>query len=276
MFSPADGGFCGARSCYSDLRLPAALYIENFTIFYHIMQAESYFLFFQKSPPIRNYRQVLDHFVSSPLPLLRCCSVFFLLFFSGFTNNASPMFVIYFVGGSLLHLGNERYVFYLLLLVSSFLGSFCTWLLLRRNPANTHFLPKSDKESTNSLSLFDQFDLELNHSAELLIKIGCYILVFSVLTSFLKQTVFFGPLPTSLLCGILEITTGNHLLCQSLADSPIKTALSLAITSFGGLCAMAQTNSVIQKNGLSIFWYAGSKLFSGFFAFFLCLLWLLC
>ena len=200
------------------------------------------------------------------------------VFFSGFTNNASPMFVIYFVGGSLLHLGNERYVFYLLLLVSSFLGSFCTWLLLRRNPANTHFLPKSaeKKESTNSLSLFDQFDLELNHSAELLIKIGCYILVFSVLTSFLKQTVFFGPLPTSLLCGILEITTGNHLLCQSLADSPIKTALSLAITSFGGLCAMAQTNSVIQKNGLSIFWYAGSKLFSGFFAFFLCLLWLLC
>ena len=188
------------------------------------------------------------------------------------------MFVIYFVGGSLLHLGNERYVFYLLLLVSSFLGSFCTWFLLRRNPANTHFLPKSaeKKESTDSLSLFDQFDLELNHSAELLIKIGCYILVFSVLTSFLKQTVFFGPLPTSLLCGILEITTGNHLLCQSLADSPIKTALSLAITSFGGLCAMAQTNSVIQKNGLSIFWYAGSKLFSGFFAFFLCLLWLLC
>ena len=193
------------------------------------------------------------------------------VFFSGFTNNASPMFVIYFVGGSLLHLGNERYVFYLLLLVSSFLGSFCTWFLLRRNPANTHFLPKSaeKKESTDSLSLFDQFDLELNHSAELLIKIGCYILVFSVLTSFLKQTVFFGPLPTSLLCGILEITTGNHLLCQSLADSPIKTALSLAITSFGGLCAMAQTNSVIQKNGLSIFWYAGSKLFSGFFAFFL-------
>ncbi len=200
------------------------------------------------------------------------------VFFSGFTNNASPMFVIYFVGGSLLHLGNERYVFYLLLLVSSFLGSFCTRLLLRRNPANSHFLPKSaeKKEPTDSLSLFDQFDLELNHSAELLIKIGCYILVFSVLTSFLKQTVFFGPLPTSLLCGILEITTGNHLLCQSLADSPIKTALSLAITSFGGLCAMAQTNSVIQKNGLSIFWYAGSKLFSGFFAFFLCLLWLLC
>ena len=85
MFSPADGGFCGARSCYSDLRLPAALYIEDFTIFFHVMQAESYFLFFQKSPPIRNYRQLPDHFVSSPLPLLRCCSVFFLLFFSGFT-----------------------------------------------------------------------------------------------------------------------------------------------------------------------------------------------
>ena len=47
MFSPADGGFCGARSCYSDLRLPAALYIENFTIFYHIMQEVSFPFFCQ-------------------------------------------------------------------------------------------------------------------------------------------------------------------------------------------------------------------------------------
>lgn len=201
------------------------------------------------------------------------------VFFSGFTNNASPMFVIYFVGGSLLHLGNDRYLFYLLLLLSSFSGSLCIWLLLRRKSDHSHFPSAAaaiKKESSDSLSLFEQFDLELNHSAELLIKIGCYILVFSVLTFFLKQMVFFGSVPTSLLCGVLEITTGNHLLCQSLADSPVKTALSLAITSFGGLCALAQTNSVIQKNGLSIFWYAGSKLLSAVFAFFLCLLWLRC
>ena len=199
------------------------------------------------------------------------------VFFSGFTNNASPMFVIYFVGGSLLHLGNERAVFYFLLFFSSFLGSFCIRLLLCRSSKDRHTLPvnASKKESADSLSLFDQFDLELNHSAELLIKIGAYILVFSVLTSFLKQMVFFGSVPTSLLCGVLEITTGNHLLCQSLADSPVKTALSLALTSFGGLCALAQTNSVIQKNGLSIFWYTIAKLLSAVFAFFLGLFWLL-
>ena len=199
------------------------------------------------------------------------------VFFSGFTNNASPMFVIYFVGSSLLHLGNERYLFYLLLLLSSFLGSFCIRLVLCRSSKDRHTLPvnATKKESADSLSLFDRFDLELNHSAELLIKIGAYILVFSVLTSFLKQMVFFGTLPTAFLCGILEITTGNHLICQFLPDSILKTALSLAITSFGGLCALAQTNSVIQKNGLSIFWYTIAKLLSAVFAFFLGLLWLL-
>lgn len=198
------------------------------------------------------------------------------VFFSGFTNNASPMFVIFFVGGSLLHLGTKSYIFYLLLLFSSFLGSLCIWLLLCKSSKTPVLLSQkaTKKESVKTLSCFEQFDKELNNSAELLIKIGCYILVFSVLTSFLKQMVFFGPLPTSLLCGILEITTGNHLLCHFLTDSSIKTALSLSITSFGGLCAMAQTYSVIQKNGLSILWYAVSKLLSAVFAFFLCLLWL--
>ncbi|MGN1206258.1 MAG: hypothetical protein ACI4SQ_04635 [Eubacterium sp.] len=198
------------------------------------------------------------------------------IFFSSFTNNASPMFVIFFVGSSLLHLGTKSYIFYLLLLLSSLLGSLGSLFVLRKTSKQNFFLPvdKKKKEAGKAPALFDQFDLELNNSAELLIKIGCYILVFSVLTSFIKKMTFWDSLPTSILCGILEITTGNHLLCHSLIDSPEKTALSLAITSFGGLCALAQTNSVIQKNGLSIIWYTGSKLLSAVFAFFLCLFWL--
>ena len=198
------------------------------------------------------------------------------IFFSAFTNNASPMFVIFFVGNTLLHLGKKCYIFYLLLLLSSFLGSFFIWILNRYINQSKASFPKMPlkKESENKLSLFQQFDYELNNSAELLIKIGGYILVFSILTSFLKELKRIPPFLSTFLCGILEITTGNHLLCQNMADSPQKTALSLAITTFGGLCAFAQTNSVIQKNGLSLSCYLCSKLLSAIFAFFLALLWL--
>ena len=43
----------------------------------------------------------------------------------------------------------------------------------------------------------------------------------------------------------------------------IKIILSLAATSFGGLSAAAQTNSVLQNTGLSLYHYLIMKLLSG-------------
>lgn len=190
------------------------------------------------------------------------------LFFAGFTNNPSPMFVIFFVGENLLHLGSAKYLFYLLVLLSSFLGSVCFCLLTakfsrKRNSRTLPPLPASSSEPAPFSRIIDE---EISSSALLMIKIGGYIMLFSIFTAFM-QRIPFVPEPLRLLaCGVLEITTGTAMLAQAPLSSSIKIILSLAATAFGGLSAAAQTNSVLQNTGLSLSHYIMIKLFGSFFA----------
>lgn len=188
------------------------------------------------------------------------------LFFAGSTNNPSPMFVIFFVAGNILHLGSKRYIFYLLVLLSSFLGSIIFMLLTsRKKGKKIEMYCKHPSCSTNN-SLSEAIDTEISATALLLIKIGGYIMLFSILTAFIKNISF---LPLSIrvfFCGLLEITTGNAMIAQTTISHNIKVILSIAATTFGGLSAAAQTNSVLQKTGFSIFHYIIIKLIGSIIA----------
>lgn len=194
------------------------------------------------------------------------------LFFAGFTNNPSPMFVLFFVGENMLHLGSGRYVFYLLVLLSSLLGSLCFLLINRKHSPCPE--KQCDKKITDSNSLlFSQIiDNEISSNALLMIKIGGYIMLFSIFAFFLQNVPFLPSACRLLLCGIMEITTGNAMICQAFIPENIKIILCLAITAFGGLSASAQTNSVLQHTGLSISHYIQIKLLSSLFAVLLGLL----
>lgn len=196
------------------------------------------------------------------------------LFFAGCTNNPSPMFVIFFVAGNLLHLSSGAYVFYLFVLLSSFLGSLVFILIMPQrknsdpNPKVTeqNGLPHPVCAPVCRISFSETIDAEISSSVLLMLKIGGYILLFSVFATLIKDLSF---IPSTLklpFCGLLEITTGNAVICQSSLPASIKKILSLAFTTFGGLSAAAQTNSVLQKTGLSIFYYIVMKLISSIFA----------
>ncbi|MCM1246349.1 MAG: hypothetical protein NC293_11975 [Roseburia sp.] len=210
------------------------------------------------------------------------------LFFAGATNNPSPMFVIFFVAGEQLHLAAGSYAFYLLVLLSSFLGSLAFILIFSRHIRLWHDKKKKGKNPVPNplpashpapapfpkLSFSETIDAEIAASVLLLLKIGGYIMLFSVFATLIKD---FPLLPAPLrlpLCGLLEITTGNAVICQSALPHSIKKILSLAFTTFGGFSAAAQTNSVLQNTGLSIFHYIMIKLTSGIFAALLAVLFL--
>lgn len=209
------------------------------------------------------------------------------LFFAGFTNNPSAMFVIFFVAENLLHLSNEKYIFYLFVLLSSLAGSL-TFVLLshifqkknqppcRQVSVPGISLPKANVSLPKSpVSIGETLDAEISASALLLLKIGGYIMMFSILTAMLQKVTFL-PLPIKLLIGgLLEITTGNAMLCQTAFPHSIKIILSLAITTFGGLSAAAQTNSVLQNTGLSFIHYVIIKLLSSGYAVLLAVLFLI-
>lgn len=189
------------------------------------------------------------------------------LFFAGFTNNPSPMFVLFFVAENTLHLGSGRYVFYALMLLSSLLGSLSVCLLTARGRQKKRQPSVPNKpETAVKRSFSDIIDEEISNSALLLIKIGGYIMLFSIICTLLIHLPAV-PLHAKLLLGsILEITTGNAMISESPFAGQTKIILSLAATTFGGLSAAAQTNSVLQNTGLSIFHYLLMKLSAGLIA----------
>lgn len=188
------------------------------------------------------------------------------VFFAGAINNPSPMFVIFFVGETLLHLGSGKYFFYLTVLLSAFLGSACFYLLtpLFRGSFSLH--ASSGHSSVPDAAFSEQLDEEISASALLLIKIGGYIMLFSILARMIQSIPALPSFFQVPLCGLLEITTGNAMICGSGIPHHTKIILCLAFTALGGLSAAAQTNSVLRNTGLSIVPYVIIKFHSSLFA----------
>ena len=90
------------------------------------------------------------------------------------------------------------------------------------------------------------FDAAIINSAEILVKIGGYLIFYSILILVVRNTPRI-PAPVRLfLCGSLEITTGIRTVHDSL-PYPVSAVAAAAIFSFGGFSALSQTNAVIQS-----------------------------
>ncbi len=190
-------------------------------------------------------------------------------FFAGFTNNPSPMFILFFVAENLLSLGENRYQFFFLVLLSSFLGSLIFVLFFLRSSKEKHSTPSHPQALSHVPNLLEQLDEEIINTALLMLKIGGYIMLFSIITTFLQSVTFLPPSIRLFLCGIIEITTGATQISTSGLPLTTKITLTLAFTTFGGLSAIAQTNSVLQKTGLSMLHYIAIKGLNGLIALFL-------
>lgn len=189
------------------------------------------------------------------------------LFFAGFTNNPSPMFVIFFVAGNMLHMGSGKYLFYVLVLLSSLLGSLCFILFTKKTAHGKSELPnRPAPERTEPKTFSGVIDAEISSSALLLIKIGGYIMLFSIFTTLLRRLPVIPYYAKLLLGSIAEITTGDAMIAEAPFAPSTKIILSLAATAFGGLSAAAQTNSVLQNTGLPLSRYLIMKLLAGMFA----------
>jgi len=99
----------------------------------------------------------------------------------------------------------------------------------------------SDRSSGAALSL----DTAILNSAEILIKIGGYLIFYSILILVIQNTPEI-PAPVRLFfSGSLEITTGIRAVSDSLTY-PYSAIAAAAIFSFGGFSAMSQTDAVIR------------------------------
>ena len=205
----------------------------------------------------------------------------------------SPMFVAGYVR-SQINLQERLWIYYLLCLYLPVL--LCYLLLLipdshisaiyhrqkkRRQASSSSFARKDSAKSVTKLSNKKPPALSLSEevflpSLEIIFIIGIYMMIFSILSGMLTSfPLFQAPVFTFVLAN-LEVTTGIHLLALKPFITPqIQYALIAAATSFGGLCTMAQVQTVLSSTDLSLKRYIVIKTGTAFVSFLLCLI-LLC
>ena len=175
-----------------------------------------------------------------------------------FCNNTSPVFIINFIVWKTF--GDERLMLptLLILIGSPVLMSFIfrRIYLKGRHPFPEPSAALKEKKTRFDFSVLDSC---MMNSFEAIVKVGGYIILFSVLLSLLEElsgqnSILIAAAPA------LEVTNGILLLSSSVSDPGLRYAAVLGLTSFGGLCSAAQTQCMLEGTGLSVIPYITQKL----------------
>lgn len=168
-----------------------------------------------------------------------------------FCNNTSPMFIVSFI--VMQNFKDESLLLSTLaiLILSPIVCSF-----LFRKFYRVYVTDCVETSSYNQKIRFNFsiFDTCIMNGFETITKIGGYIILFSILFSLCSK------LPITWLLPTLEISNGIPWITNSGLHLGIAYPFVLALTSFGGLCAAAQTYSMIQETEIPIFPYIIQKL----------------
>lgn len=175
----------------------------------------------------------------------------------GFCNNVSPSFVITFLVTEQLQ--DPAFLVPALLIlygIPLLYGFFTKKTYLKRK----NQIPFSDiKNASKGQITFELLDACIYDATNTLLKLGGYVILFSVLAEMLNLIPMSSPAIAAVETAILEITNGTTKIA---AYFPKETAfhILLPVTAFGGLCSLAQTISVLKGSGLSILHYGAAKL----------------
>ena len=174
-----------------------------------------------------------------------------------FCNNTSPVFIMNFIVWKTLG-RNELMMptLLILMLVPAFLSIIFRKFYLKGQ--NFFPCPDTGKKSYSRLD-FSTLDTCMMNSFESIVKVGGYIILFSVLITLLDELPGNHPLILAV-SPLLEVTNGIIMLNTSIDNFSLCYPAVLALTSFGGLCSVAQTQCMLQGTGIKMLPYIAEKL----------------
>lgn len=183
-----------------------------------------------------------------------------------FCNNVSPMFCISY--GILYAIGSNHILPYLLIIY----GSALLFALITRPKKSITPVLCAKKQTSSSESVFQLIDVCIIDSFYILIKLCGYMILFSIIQKGCFLLIPSDKIFSPLFACFLEITNGLSLIKNTPIGS-FRSASSIAALTFGGLCCIFQTNSVITDTGLSLKKYIIHKILSTCLALCLFFLW---
>ena len=198
------------------------------------------------------------------------------------SNHASPMFLI----GYVLTMQLKNTIALKHFLFAIYWPPICLGIYYLIDTVRRRHNTGSINHSSNSLSNAHQNTLQniiyphnqhpislddsIERSLTLIFKIGCYIMLYSILCNLLihiQSSAFRNHLHShfivSICTGLLEMTNGIANIANTSAPSIIKASCITAIASFGGCSSVSQTLSAIKGTRLSLIPYILYKLLFG-------------
>lgn len=182
-------------------------------------------------------------------------------FLATFINNVSPGFLSGYVCTELLQKPETAPACMIILYGASLTYGTVTAIFQK----NADTLPPYAKETIvqpdqkSHLSFLMLLDRTLEDSILQLLKIGGYMVLFSVLSSITCVFSFLPETAMVLLSATLEISCGAQQITLLACSAFLKGILLTASLSFGGLCSAFQSSSFLQRAGIPLPKYIKAK-----------------
>lgn len=183
-----------------------------------------------------------------------------------FCNNTSPAFVISYIFWQNLRKPEIAVVSLAILIIAPVICSYffrrklsvsklgdTTSLEIHRTHSEYH--PGTRRNGLGSI-----LDTCIMNGCEAITKIGGYIIVFCILLALLESLPLQGFVWKYLILPSVELTRGIRVLAASSLPFSVRYVLIMALTSFGGFCALFQTQCMVAPSGFSIAAYIKEKL----------------
>lgn len=173
-----------------------------------------------------------------------------------FCNNTSPVFILNYIVWKTLQREDLLAPSMIILFGAPVAVSFFTRKYYLKGRHSFRSMPAAPEKKKWDFKIVDACIMD---SFEAITKVGGYIILFSVILT-LMLTIS-AQLPfVSYLLPALEVTNGITMIGHSKLPLEIQYPALMGLTSFGGICSIAQTQCMIQKCALPILPYIIEKL----------------
>lgn len=171
-----------------------------------------------------------------------------------FCNNTSPMFIMGFICHASLGTTTYALIMFLAIYISPFI--YCFIIRVWTKPFNLNHNYEVRQDKPFSLIALDN---AIMSSISVMLKFGGYIMLYSIIASFIISYIEVAPTLKGILICSCEITTGISYLAKN-CNMAYCVPIICAFTTFGGFSTITQTASIINNTKLRIFPYIIAKL----------------
>ncbi|MCD7883964.1 MAG: hypothetical protein LUI87_09755 [Lachnospiraceae bacterium] len=177
----------------------------------------------------------------------------------GFANNLSPGFILSYLSAQQMQLPQEGGWFLFQILGAALLKG---WIDARK--INHPTIKAADMDAKNGISaapsnLFALIDSCIYDAMSNVLRLGAYIMLFSILTGAVQKAVLLSNPVIRLLTSGIEVTTGIHMIAESGLSATAKYISVSALGAFGGLSALAQSAGIAGMDRNTFLYYIKSR-----------------